>query len=78
MASVISFTELTVIPPNLEMENLINFSLGQVSLSVPESHKRSKSDPAQQAIAIDDASEATIAEPFQEPHLMRTCRQRLR
>ena len=78
MLSFISFTESTLTYLNLKMESLINISVGQISLSLPESHKHSKSNPAQQATAVDGASEATIAEPLQQPYPMRACRQRHR
>ena len=65
MPSSIFFAKSTIIHLYLKMESLINVSVGQLSLSVPKSHKRSKSELAQQATIVDDASGATIAEPLQ-------------
>ena len=69
MPSSIFFTKSTVKHLYLKIESLINISVG---LSVPESHKRSKSELAQQATAVDDASGATMAEPFYQQYPPRT------
>ena len=52
MPSLFSSQKSTIVHLYLKMERFFNISGGLLSLSVPESHTRCKSDLAQQATAV--------------------------